>query len=133
MKTLKVLAIVSLFVLVAPAFAQVRIIQADVPFDFIVGNRTMPAGEYSLALNGSGALRVSQTSGNEITGITAVQVAGSVDPTPRLLFHRYGARHYLVEVWLGEMSMSHRLFTSPAELESAKVTKQETATILARK
>ena len=133
MKSLKALAIVSLLVLISPAFAQVRIIQADVPFDFIVGNRTMPAGEYSLALNGSGSLRVSKTSGNEITGITAVQVAGSVDATPRLLFHRYGDRHYLVEVWMGEMSMSHRLFTSPAELESAKITKQETATILARK
>lgn len=133
MKTLKALAIVSLFVLVAPALAQVRVIQADVPFDFIIGNRMMPAGEYSLALNGSGSLRVSKTSSNEITGIIAVQVAGSADPTPRLLFHRYGGRHYLAEVWLGEMSMSHRLFTSPAELESAKVTKQETATILARK
>ncbi len=132
MKT-KVLAIVSFFVLLIPALAQVRIVKADVPFNFVVGTKTMPAGEYTFALNGSGALRISQVKGAEITGISALPTAGSDNAAPRLLFHRYGNRTFLAEVWVGEMSISHRLYASPAELEYAKTTKQETETVLARK
>ncbi len=133
MKRSKVLAIVGFFVLVTSALAQVQIIKANVPFDFVVGNQKLPAGEYSLSLNGAAALRIAKTSSPEVAGIMAVPVAGNIDPTPRLLFHRYGNRHFLAEVWLGEMSTSHRLYTSAAELEYAKDTKQRTSTILAAK
>jgi hypothetical protein len=84
-------------------------------------------------MNGAGALRISQTNGTEITGIGAVPVAGSDNATPRILFHRYGNRAFLAEVWVGEMSISHRLYASPAELEYARTTRQEATTILARK
>ena len=133
MKTPKVLAIVGFFVLLTPALAQVRVVQAKVPFDFVVGAKTMPAGEYTLALNGAGALRISQLNGPEVTGIIAAPVAGSDNATPRLLFHRYGNHAFLAEVWVGEMSISHRVYASLAELEYAKNTKQEATTILARK
>ncbi len=133
MKTSRVLAIVGFFVLLAPALAQVRVVEANVPFDFVVGTKTMPAGEYSLSLIGAGALRISQLNGPEVAGIIAAPVGGNDNAAPRLLFHRYGNRAFLTEVWLGEMSVSHRLYASPAELEYAKTTKQETTTILASK
>ena len=133
MKSLKVLAIVSLFVLLTPALAQIRIVKANVPFDFVVGNQTLPAGEYSFALNGAGMLRITQTSGPTIAGVIAAPKAGSNDATPRLLFHRYGNRSFLAEVWVGELGVSHQLYTSASELEYAKATKQGTATILAEK
>ena len=133
MKTSRVLAIVSLFALLTPAMAQIRIVKVNVPFDFVVGTQTMPAGEYSFAVNGVGALRISQTNGPAIAGIVAAPIAGNDNDTPRLLFHRYGNRAFLTEVWAGEMSLSHRLYASPAELEYAKGTKQETTTILAQK
>ena len=133
MKTSRILAIVGFFVLLTPALAQVRVVQAKVPFDFVVGVKTMPAGDYTFALNGAGALRISQLNGPEVGGIIAAPVAGSDNATPRLLFHRYGNHAFLAEVWVGEMSTSHRLYTSPAELEYAKNNRQETTTILARK
>jgi len=133
MKTSRVLAIVGFFVLLTPAFAQTRIVKADVPFDFVVGTKTMPAGHYTFAMNGAGALRISQLNGPQVAGIVAAPVAGSENATPRVLFHRYGNRAFLAEVWVGEMSISHRLYASPAELEYARTTKQETTTIVARK
>ncbi len=133
MKTSRVLAVVSFFVLLTPALAQIRTVKANVPFDFVVGSKTMPAGEYTFALNGTGALRISQLNGPQVAGIIAVPVAGSDNAAPRLLFHRYGQRAFLAEVWVGEMSISHRLYTAPAELEYARATRQETTTILARK
>ena len=133
MKTSRVLAIVSFFVLLTPALAQVRTVKANVPFDFVAGAKTMPAGEYSFALNGAGALRIANTGGSEVAGVIAAPVAGNDNTTPRLLFHRYSHRAFLAEVWIGEMSVSHRLYASSAELEYAKTTQQEASTILARK
>lgn len=133
MKTVKVLAILSFFVLLTPAMAQVRVVQANVPFDFVVGPKTLPAGAYTFALKDAGALRISQLNGPEVAGITAAPVIGSDNVTPRLLFHRYGNHAFLAEVWVGETNISHRLYASPAELEYAKAIKQETQTILARK
>ena len=133
MKNSRVLAIVSFFILLTPALAQVRIVEANVPFDFVVGTKTMPAGEYKLSLNGKGMLRIAQANGSDVVGIIAAPVQGNDNATPRLLFHRYGNRSFLTEVWLGEMTISHRLYASPAELEYAKAVKQASTTILAAK
>ncbi len=133
MKTTKVLAIVCFFALITPALAQVRSVKANVPFDFVVGTKAMPAGEYRLSLVGGATLRISQTNGSEMAGIVAAPVAGSDNNAPRLLFHRYGTHLFLTEVWVGEMSTSHRLYVSPAELGYARVMPPESVTILAKK
>ncbi len=39
------------FVLLTPAFAQIRIVQANVPFDFVTNNQVMRSGECRLSLN----------------------------------------------------------------------------------
>ncbi len=131
MKSPRVLAIVSIFVLLTPALAQMQIIKADVPFAFVVGKQTLPAGEYSLSLNGAGALRIEKINGSEVAGIVAAPMLGNGNATPRLLFHRYGSRHFLAEACMGELNVSHRLYTSAEELEYARTTQQETRTILA--
>ena len=133
MKTAKVLVIVSFLVLLAPAVAQVRVVKGNVPFDFVVGTKTMPAGEYTFVLNGVGALRIAQMNGSEIAGIVALPVVGNDNDQPKLLFHRYGTHAFLAEVRLGEMGVSHRLYVSASELEYAKTMKQDTTTILASK
>ena len=132
MKSSKVLALVGFFLLISSALAQVRVVKANVPFDFVVGNHTLRAGEYTLAINGAGALRIARVNGPEIASIIAAPVMGSEDATPRLLFHRYGNRSFLAEAWVGEAGVSHRLYTSASELELAKTTKQQTTVILAQ-
>lgn len=133
MKTSRVLAIFTFFVLLTPAFGQIRIVQANVPFDFVVDNQVMPSGEYRFSLNGAGALRIARMTGNAVAGIIALPVMGNNDPTPRLVFHRYGNRIFLAQACVGETGITHHVYASAAELELAKATRQEPVTILASK
>ena len=90
---------------VVSANAQSRIrVSANIPFEFVVGDKTLPAGEYSLipATNGDEALKVQ----NDENGNAAVRLT---EPTiemkkrhSRLVFHRYGQSYFLAEVWNGE-------------------------------
>ena len=80
---------------------------ANVPFEFSVGYKSMPAGEYSvqtIASDGNGLL-IQSTDGK----ISALRLSDTTDTTPaskdrahaRLVFHRYGERYFLAEVWNG--------------------------------
>ena len=129
----KILALSIILILITPALAQVRGVRANVPFDFVVGTKAMSAGEYRLSLISGVTLRISQINGPGMAGIVAAPVAGSDNNAPRLLFHRYGSHFFLTEVWVGETSISHRLYVSPAELGYARTTAPEAITILAKK
>jgi hypothetical protein len=89
----------------AAAYAQSSTpLKADVPFDFIVGNQTMRAGQYKVDLravpgvvsvksadHGGGAMVI----GSDLRSITA-QKQG------KLVFHRCGNTYFLSEVWSAE-------------------------------
>lgn len=130
MKNSKVLAIVSLFVLLTPAIAQTGAARANVPFDFTVGTQKLAAGDYNVAINGS-ILQITDLDGKGAAHAMTVYVGGgpNQDLTPRLIFHRYGDRRFLAQVWLGEINQGHQLFASATELEYARNTKQESVTI----
>jgi hypothetical protein len=49
--------------------------------------------------------------------------------TPRLLFHRYGTRSFLSQVWTSDTV--HELLASPREIEYARTDKQEQVVVLA--
>ena len=122
----------AMFVLLTSAFAQTGAIRVTVPFDFTVGKQTLAAGAYNVIIQGP-SLLVVRTDG---TGATIVLTnytgAGpNQDLTPRLIFHRYGNRHFLSAAWLGESDMGHELFASLAELEYVRTTKQEQTIVLA--
>ncbi len=132
MKNSRVLAIFTLFVLLVPAVAQVGSARMNVPFDFTVGNQKLAAGDYTVAVNGS-TLQVTAVDGSGAVHAITSYVGGgpNQDLTPRLIFHRYGNRRFLSQVWLGEINMGRELFASAAELEYARNTKQETVTVAA--
>jgi hypothetical protein len=79
-------------------------VRADVPFDFIVGDKTLPAGKISV--HGASASDVGPLSiSNFAKGQSAFRIARSLmssDPTERgkLVFHKYGNRYYLAQVWI---------------------------------
>jgi hypothetical protein len=118
------------FVLFTQALAQTGAARVTVPFKFTVANQTLPAGDYQLAVNGS-VLQVKSINGSGAAHAMRMYTGGgpNQDLTPRLVFHRYGERHFLAEVWIGEVNMGHQLFVSAGELEYARTTKQETETV----
>ena len=126
-------------VLAAPVSAQTVTLRASVPFDFVVGGRTMPAGAYVLGTLGDfGILRVQ----NEATGITPAFTVtsagdGQFDGDKALLaFHRYGSDYFLAEIWDGSTAAGRSVPMSRTERERAKsasLGKPEIVMILARR
>lgn len=111
---------------------------ADIPFEFSVGYKIMPAGEYSaqtVTTSGS-ALMIRSADGR----LNAVRLSNPTERAKnnthaRLVFHRYGERYFLAEVWNGidstgrqllmsqeEKSIERELASNPANSETAKNT-----------
>jgi hypothetical protein len=108
-KRLTMLGLVSMFALlgaVTSANAQLRNpIRAKIPFDFNVGEKKLPAGEYTFR-------RVSDFSNTNTMSVNNVD--GSVHLfkstleaqvlTPKnqsvLVFHKYGDQYFLEQIWL---------------------------------
>ena len=75
---------------------------ADVPFDFVVGNQTMPAGEYLFSRDSAPDTALLIRNGDARMSaflITSVIQPRTDETKARLIFHRYGERYFLVEAW----------------------------------
>jgi hypothetical protein len=107
--SLVVLSIVSLY----PTFGRAQVathpvLSVKVPFEFVVGNRTFPAGTYKFqsllnSVAGKDAidvLTVRSTEGQIYQAVvTDVAAIGAEPNKPRLSFTRSGGRVFLSEVW----------------------------------
>ena len=100
------LMLMSLFVSLAAATsasAQSLNLNVDVPFDFYVGDKQIPAGEYTVtSTNDDGSLlRIRSTDGREsaIFLTNAVCSAQRHSRPARLVFNKYADQHFLTAVW----------------------------------
>jgi hypothetical protein len=75
---------------------------ANIPFEFIVGDKSLPAGNYALgALNSSSdVLKVSSADAKEAAMRLTMPLDGK-SKSAKLVFHRYGERNFLAEIWTG--------------------------------
>lgn len=115
-------------------------IRINIPFDFMVGDKTLPAGEYSIG-------RARQDLGDTVLSIggvdrpthafpitTAVQ---TLEPKGQgtLVFHRYGDQYFLFQIWAAgaytgrviPKSRGERDMERMARLSAAKVAKKAKA------
>ena len=89
--------------LVVPAArAQQNGVKADVPFDFVVGNRAYPAGAYILnsPLNDNVVIRIQNTQ-EVLSGFSVSNACAKGAPAKetKLVFHRMGGRYFLYQMW----------------------------------
>jgi hypothetical protein len=91
---------------------------ADIPFEFSVGYKTMPAGEYSVKsiTNSGNGLLIQSADGT----ISALRLSNETSRDKnkshaRLVFHRYGDRYFLAEVWTGIDNTGRQLVKSQEE------------------
>ena len=144
---LRLFALITLLVTVAFASAVASVsaqtpghnIMANIPFEFSVGDKSLPAGEYAVGrTNSDGSqLRISNRETNE----SAIRLTQTVQATEAkeqsvLVFKRYGDRYILSEVWLAGESVGRQMFKSSSEKsmdrELAKnKAEAETVTIIA--
>lgn len=75
--------------------------KAQVPFDFHIGGRLVPAGAYTIKslTDDETALRISN--GRQSAGVmtSAAQKGCDAKGSPRLVFRRYGDQYFLAYVW----------------------------------
>ena len=145
---LMLMVVLALATAVASANAQSanNRVTADIPFDFSVGYKIMPAGGYTVkTVSSTGNALMIQTADGRMA---AVRLSDETErakniPPARLVFHRYGERYFLAEVWNGfdksgrqllksqeESSLGSELARISAKSETAKNT-YETVEVLA--
>jgi hypothetical protein len=94
---------------------------ADIPFDFVVGNKTLAAGEYVVGkatTNSNDAVLVRSSDGggpNAIRMTNAISVNASKKRTT-LTFLRYGNTYYLSQVWIAGSAQGRELLKSKSLL-----------------
>jgi hypothetical protein len=123
---LSVFATATLFgsLLLPPAHAQViGAIQGKIPFDFAVGNKVLPAGNYVVRQTGTtqGVLALQNADHKAITimFLASPVQAGSAEKT-KLVFHRYGNTYFLSQVWPGLGQDGSQLIPSKSERAAAE-------------
>lgn len=98
--------------------AQSPTMKVAIPFEFHVGDQTLPPGLYSVR-NVSSALRISDGKGHIATVIAHAVSGPSIGSKTELLFSQYGTRFFLTEArWQGYKT-SRGLPKSKGELEIA--------------
>jgi len=86
-------------------YAQSKV-EANIPFDFTVKGKTMPAGRYQLARNLSApdTIEISNVSGGRsvlvVTYKALTAEPGAVEP--RIVFNQYGNRYFFSELWTSD-------------------------------
>ena len=122
----KTITLLSLFIILAaaPAYAQsADNIVLKVPFSFVVGKKTLPAGEYTVKRALSTRLTLIRNAGGHreyTTILTMLVPPETMTLAAKLIFHRYGDQYFLHQVWTPGNERGGQLFESRAELELAK-------------
>lgn len=93
-------------------------IDADIPFQFVVGNTTLAPGKYLLTARGDEELEIHSINGP--TGVLHTVFQAEANSEPRkteLIFHRYGNREFLTKVFIEGSSEGVELTQSKLEKE----------------
>lgn len=91
---------------------------ADIPFEFSVGDQAMQSGQYALKIvNTQGnALRIQSNDAKSLALLLTTPIEPNNNEThARLVFHRYGERYFLAEVWSGAGERGRQLLKSRQE------------------
>lgn len=122
MKNLLVTAALALLATTAASAQSVKV-KATVPFSFIVNRATLPAGQYMLSsVDDQGtaiAIRNLDSNTTNLVLSNACESAKSSD-NAKLVFHRYGSRYFLSQVWTGGNNRGREMLPSAREKEIAK-------------
>ena len=125
-RNLSLIAVVGCFALlcgVATAANMNSAMRIEVPFAFIAGDYTFPAGEYFVEMDRSlsagntlgSRLVLTKTSDSVRHIVTALPQPTGASAAAKMTFHRYGTHYFLANV--ESSGLKSRLFPTPAEKE----------------
>jgi hypothetical protein len=112
-----------LLLAVSGAQAQELGVKADIPFNFVVGNQMLPAGEYTLVNQGpvgQAILIRSHEGKNALFSSTQACTSSSPSAKTKLVFHTLAGRYFLYQIWTEGYASGRQIPKSKAEVELAK-------------
>ncbi len=82
---------------------------ASIPFPFNVGNKTLPAGEYTVTqvnpASDHAVLQLRTKDGSASAMVQMASVIGKAQESAKLIFNRYGNKYFFAQAWVdGEKS-----------------------------
>jgi hypothetical protein len=118
-----VLLSLTVLLMATAAGAQETKVRASVPFDFVVGDRVYPAGEYSLnsMANNNAAIRIDNIREPAASHVISNACASvTLAPKTELVFHRMGGNYFLYQVWVAGNLSGREFPKSRAEVMLAQ-------------
>lgn len=132
-KKLLIVVLALPLLMTAAASAQSVHMKVSVPFNFIAVGATLPAGDYDIQsigaeekvlvirnLNSSAAILVISNSRESV----------NASSNTKLIFHRYGDRYFLSELWMRGDKLGHQVTPSSRETEVAMDTPMSDVVLL---
>ncbi|MGH9539336.1 MAG: hypothetical protein ACRD3H_15525 [Terriglobales bacterium] len=116
------------------AYAQrEEVIKATIPFEFSLGGRTFPPGNYRLVSTRPAFLQLCDATGKTLATVLTNQVQSSQPPnSPRLEFKPEGGAYTLVQVWQGNHATGQQLGREKTSSKVARQRPARTQTVAAR-
>jgi hypothetical protein len=112
---LLVIMTIAMVTAVASANGQTQKSKANIPFAFVVGDTNLPAGDYALAaITASGDVLRIRGVETQDSAVRFTSEANGKASHAKLVFHRYGERYFLAQVWTSSND-GRELLTSKQE------------------
>ena len=100
-------------------YAQTMNARANIPFEFRVGEKLMPAGEYSIR-HTNAWLAFQENGGRHATAVVLTQTADLKSDKPVLQFNQYGDAYFLGKLSIPGSDTGRAVPKTPREKELAR-------------
>jgi hypothetical protein len=136
LRTFIMLTFVVLLTAVTVSAQSERISVINIPFSFNVGQKTLPAGEYTLEPNRKDFDKVwliQSRDGHATALFTTIPVqASETQEEARLVFHKYGDQYFLSQIWEAGGNSGRELLLPSSERQLAKNGSERQMVVLTR-
>jgi hypothetical protein len=113
------LLVIANLAMAGTSFAQSKVVRANVPFDFTVGDKLLPAGTYTIKETSDHLIMI-RNHDKPIAVISLVNGDSRNSPNGgKLMFHRYGSQYFLSEILCDQANMNLQVPQSKTEKKTA--------------
>jgi len=115
------LALAGASAVVANGQSNARLV-AHVPFDFVVGDKTLPAGEYRVAATDQSGetIAIANSQGDAAIRLSNPMERNDREKAAKLVFRRYGGTYFLAQVWRAGEATGREISKSNQERSMAR-------------
>jgi hypothetical protein len=112
--------------------AQSIMLKANIPFDFVVGEKRLPSGEYHVKSLNPVLTQIQSKDGHSTAIVlTTGMQAAKISDAGKLVFNRYSDQYFLSKIWAPSSDSGRELPKSRLEREVAQRLSNGGATVIA--